>query len=200
VTYSNQLLDHLRHAHQSCRDWYADYVDEDDLHQEMAIYVAENRDQLQKWIDTNEEHRVKLALKSVARIYGTREKARALGFEYEDVAWYSPEGLVSLIPLALDSRWDGLTGEPEETGMPGAGSPANEGGTLLAMVLDVRRVIESGTWLVSDFDLESEQGVANLEWLADRLGGQYPAAPGYRREGRKSMDNNEAQHLTKEQG
>jgi hypothetical protein len=199
MTATDTVLDIIRTVHREAAGWYPGHVDPDDLYQELAIYATERRSQFEKWVEGEEPHRVTLALRSVARIYGATEKAQGQsGFEYEDVAWYSPDGLATVIPLALDDGWDGLTGESGEAGMPSAGTSAAEGGTLLAMVLDVRRVWDRDGNRHVTYDPETDEGVANLVWLAEALGGQYPSAPGYSRGRRKCISNGQALKITKE--
>lgn len=182
----------------SCADWYPEYVDPDDLRQELCVYAAENEKTLQRWADRDEMPRVHLALRGVAKQFGETAKAKALGYEFDDVAWYSPGGLVSLIPLALDGSWDGLTGTSDEQQEKRGSTAPGEGGTLLAMVMDVRRALGGSKMLPGDFDASTDRGMERLRWLSDRLGGDFPGAPGYRRQRRRAMSNDEAVRVTGE--
>lgn len=170
----------------------------DDVTQEVRLYIlGEGRPHLEKMLTAEGgEFRAMRALYGVARQFCEREKAVKSGYSFEDVAWYSPTKLVDLIPLALNTRWDGITGEGDETASFGS-TDGREGGTLLAMVADIRRALGSsgGAWKVTDFDPETEYGQFNLEWLADRLGGEWPEAPGYGR-GRRAISNAAARALT----
>lgn len=158
---------------------YQRWVTRDDLKQELVLYHLDNKRMFAKWIEEKEQFRLMRALHGAAKQYAEREKAAQSGYEYGDIAWYDPVKLELLIPLALDPTWDGLTGEEEELGMPAAKSVSNEGGTLLAMVCDVRRAIADMHFSVGFFDSSTEHGQANLEWLCMKLGGEYPEAPGY---------------------
>lgn len=174
---------------------FSRFVDRDDVEQELRIYLlGDGRRHIQKWIDDGDEFRVMRAMFGAARQFCEREKAAKSGYSFEDVAWYSPSKLATLIPLALNPGWDGLSGEGDDTAAFGS-TDGREGGTLLAMVADVRRVVGSHHFTVGSFDPETEDGLANLEWLADRLGGEFPGAPGYGR-GRRAMSNATARAIT----
>ena len=194
---TDELAKLLAQTQRETADWYTDYVDPGDTAGEQALYAVENERMLQKWIDRGEPHRVTLALRAVAKRYGETEKAHQSGYELGDVAWYSPLGLESLVPLALDPEWDGLTGEAEDSDLPHQSGPASEGGTLLAMVMDIRRVFHLHGHRHGSWDADTETGLANLEWVADKLGGDYPSAPGYSRGRREVMSNQRAQAITK---
>lgn len=170
---------------------YSRYVDREDVEQELRFYaLGDGKRALEKFTESGDEFRVQRALYGAARQYAEREKAAKSGYSFDDVAWYSPLKLADLIPLALDGGWDGLVGEGEENSAYGS-TDGKEGGTLLAMVADVRiPLYRSGVrWQPSDFDPSTDDGLKNLEWLADQLGGEFPEAPGYRRGHRKAMSN-----------
>jgi hypothetical protein len=176
---------------------YPRFVDRDDVEQELRVYaLGEGKKHLDRYVADGDEFRVQRALFGAAKQYAEREKAQKSGYSFEDVAWYSPSKLAELVPLALNPKWDGLTGQGDESAAYGS-TDGREGGTLLAMVADVRRALApTGTaWTVSDFDPETETGLRNLEWLADQLGGEYPEAPGYGR-GRRAISNAAARALT----
>ena len=176
---------------------FARFCSRDDVESEVKVYIlGEGRSPLEKMLadDTGGEFRAMRALFGVARQFCEREKAVKSGYSFEDVAWYSPAKLVDLLPLALNAGWDGITGEGDETASFGS-TDGREGGTLLAMVADIRRALGNVNWQLKDFDPETENGQFNLEWLADRLGGEWPEAPGYGR-GRRAISNAAARALT----
>lgn len=163
---------------------YAQYVDKDDLLSEIHVYMfGDGRRHIAKWSQDPEdgEYRVKRALYAVAKLYCENEKAARCGYHPDDVAWYSPGNLVDLIPLATDPEFDGHHAGDDGEGR-GKG-PANEGGNLLAMVMDVRRAVARvGT---------------DPDQVAEFLGGDYPSAPGYHRRRRRAISNAHAQVLTR---
>lgn len=148
-----------------------------DLLREMDDYLASNRRMFER-LDEDDALR---AIEDAARLYCERAKAAVCGYEYRDVAWYTPGMVLSLLPLALDPEWDGQTGESDGEG--GGSAPPSEGGTLLAMVADVRRAIRIGKLpgSVGAYDVETDTGMAYVEALVAELGGARPAAPGFER-------------------
>lgn len=157
---------------------YERWADFDDIHQEVYVYYCTHQKQLEKWRDNDDAFRLKRALYGAAKQYCEREKAAKSGYEFEDLFWYEPVMLASLMPLVLNSGWDGLSGEDADPGQPRGKTVASEGGSLLAMVCDIRRFIQPShrSW---NWDVDTELGRRNLERLSRRLGGPFPYAPGY---------------------
>jgi hypothetical protein len=174
---------------------YEGFAERDDFLQELHLYaLTGGAKHLAKWAGTDEQFRIRRALHGVVKQYGEEQKALALGYSYGDVAWYTADKLADLVPLALDAGWDGLTGEQGD-GERQVKSDGREGGTLLAMVADVRRVLGSGPHMPADYDPETEVGKGRLQALSELLGGDPPDAPGYRR---RAMSNSQAQAKTRE--
>lgn len=189
----NEITHTARHA--AAR--YAGFADADDFRQEMHLYrLTAGKKHIEKWLRDGDYYRVRKALHGVVKRYGEEQKALASGYSYSDIAWYSPEKLADLVPLALDSQWDGLTGESGDGERRGK-TDGREGGTLLAMIADVRSVLPPDV-LPGDYDPLTEAGLERLRVLSERLGGESPsdAAPGYRR---RAMSNSQAQARTREQ-
>lgn len=157
---------------------YREFVDGNDVRQELTAYYFGHRKQLDKW-RLADQFRFKRGLYGAAKQYCEREKATKTGYEFDDIAWYEPAQLAHLIPLVFNSNWDGLSGDSVDAGMPRGKSPASEGGTLLTMICDIRRVLRGKKLQAADFDPASERGVQNLQRLCEWLGGSFPAAPGY---------------------
>ena len=164
---------------------YPTWTTPNDIRQELHLYIRDGgKKHIQKAIENGDHYRVDKLLYGAAKRYAETEKAARSGYSFEDVAWYSPEKLADLVPLAVDPGWDGLTGEGDETS--GRGSvDGREGGTLLAMIADIRRFVPAGD--SRSFDPLTEAGLANLCWLAERLGGEFPESPGYGR-GRRAVN------------
>lgn len=170
---------------------YGAWVDRDDVASEVRLYYMTQGRQLRKWYDGGEHFRVYRALFGCGKQYAEREKAEQSGYRFEDLAWYSPARLADLVPLALNPGWDGLVGEQHEAGMPKQRSVDSEGGTLLAMVCDIRRVLKGKKMSASDFDPTTETGQQGLRRLCELLGGEFPKAPGYQPR-RKVLSNQQA--------
>lgn len=181
-----------RHVAKTAAKTYAEWTTQEDLLQELHTYDIANSRRIEKWLDGGETFRVFRAYFGVAKQFAEREKAAQSGYHFEDVAWYDPTRLADIVPLAMNSRWDGLTGEMGDAGQPVAKVAGSEGGTLLAMVLDVRRVLRGTKFLATDFDPSTTEGMSRLQWLCVQLGGEYPVAEGYTPSRRKAMTNNQA--------
>lgn len=162
---------------------YTDFVERGDVYQELALYVyGDGKKIADKAVeDESERHRLYLALFGVGRQFAEREKAVKSGYDYTDIAWYTPEQLEDLLPFATDKTWDGLMGEQE--GPQGRTSSPREGGTLLAMIVDLRRALAArpAAAHVVTSGQSGEVRADALKVLAQFLGGEYPAAPSYGR-------------------
>lgn len=181
-----EMLPLIRIAANNTHPRYRAYVDRDDIVQELTLYaLGPGLKRLSKMVEQGAEPYAVKALCSAGRLFCEREKAAKCGYEFEDVAWYTPDRLAGVVDVALDESWDGLTGEQEDdAGLHGRSDPA-EGNTLLAMVVDVRRalkacpeaarVLTSGG--VGSLVLEEER-LGALGVLAEWLGGERPVAPG----------------------
>lgn len=176
------VLPLIEHAADHAAPRYEQYVDPDDLRQELAAYAyGPGRSHITQHLKTGDELAARRLLHNAAKQYCEREKAHASGYQFEDIAWYSPAKLPDYLAYALDSKWDGLTGEHDG----GSRTPSGrEGGTLLAMVADVRaalRACPDAEHVVRGGDPESDVYEEALGVLAGWLGGEFPDAPGFRR-------------------
>lgn len=193
LTYEDEIVTRAGYVARVRHSTHGSFVDIDDLRSELNTYaLGVGRRRLEGWLqDEDEAHRVDRALFARATIYCETAKAEQSGYKFGDLAWYSPDNLATLVPLALDPTFDGITGENEDIGMPRAASDGGEGNNLLAMVVDIRRVLPSGAF-ASDYDPETEVGMDHLEQLSQKLGGEYPDAPGYSLPRRRIQSNAQA--------
>lgn len=182
----------INHVGRAASRRYADWVDPEDVTQELHVYALGFPDMFQKWEQAGETMRTFRTLYGVAKQYCENEKAQKSGYDFSDIAWYAPTTLADLVPLALNPLWDGLASDPTEPGMPRAKSDGSSGNSLMTMVLDVRRVLDQEKPRYGGWDIDTVHGEENLTWLADKLGGEYPDAPGYSRTRRKAQPNGAA--------
>ena len=177
---------------------FGPYVTTADVSQELWLYChSTGLKHVQKHLEDQDDYRLRKLLFGAARQYAEREKAEQCGYSFDDVAWYSPAKLADLVPIALDPTWDGQTGAPAEDIEVRAKTDGREGGTLLAMIADVRSALKRtpGWESASDFDPDTEDGYALLLRLSARLGGEFPEAPGFSR--RRAVSNSAARALTR---
>jgi len=165
---------------------YKKWTTPDDIRQHIHQYAyGGGKKHLAKWLADGEPHRVVLAFYAVARQHCEKEKAAASGYEVTDLAWYSPENVAKWLPLALDPAWDGTNDVTDETEFTSGRTPAFEGGSLLATVADVRgalRACPDAAFTVRHDSDDAEAMAEACAKLSRWLGGEYPAAPGYRSE------------------
>lgn len=155
---------------------YAGFVTFEDVQQQLQLFILSNAAQVARWYNNSGFHRVALALRGAAKRYSETEKAAACGYSFDDVAWYDPTMLEDLIPLALDERWDGTSPSSEDDGsMPRSKTDAAVGGTLLAMVMDVRRAIR--------------RVGSDPTAVAEFLGGDFPGSKSSQKTPRRVLSN-----------
>lgn len=186
-----------RRAGQKYRGW----VQQEDIVSELRVYaLGEGARRLAKWAAARESRRVYLALFGVAAQFCEAEKATRSGYHPDDVAWYSPGRVATLVPLAMDPMFDGMTKadtEMDDTIKSRGFGP--EGGNLLVQVFDVRAALKArpaARHTLTFADKDSDEYTSAVEALSEYLGGDYPDAPGYRRGRRRVMSNAAAQQET----
>lgn len=162
---------------------YRRHVDHGKILDELYDYAnGPGRKHITKWLATGQPDQMLRALFNVAKQYAERQKAKASGYHFDDIHWYSTDRIVELLPLALDDSWDGLTGEDDEPHR--GGSAGSETGGLLASVADVRaalRALPAERLTLLSFDQDSDEYGVAVSRVCDWLGGPFPAADGYRR-------------------
>lgn len=181
---------------------YDRWVDVEDVTSELWIYaLGDGAKHLARFVEDGEPRRTFLTLFGAATRFCEAEKAARSGYHPDDVAWYAPGRIAELVPLALDPMFDGMTredtGEDVQIKSSGFGP---EGGNLLVQVFDVRAALSklpaarhAFTYASSDSDEYSQA----CEQVSERLGGDYPDAPGYRRSRRLAESNVAAQQRTR---
>lgn len=190
------MADLVGAAARSTAKKYWRWVELEDVHQELWAHAyGAGRYQYAGWIEKGEAFRVGLDLVQAGREYALNEKAIKSGYRLEDVAWYEPGNVGMLIELALDEEFDGTVAG----GGGGGGKKTDpaEGGSLMAMVLDVRMALQrlGIEPQVNEFDPDSEIGRVLCVRVADALGGEFPDSPSYQRGKRHAISNARANVL-----
>jgi len=172
----------------------------EDASQEMLCWAyGDGAARIRRWLGGEPQQIARLhwALVDVGRAVGEKEKAARCGYSTDDVQWYSPSLVEGLMPLVLDETYDGIDGAGEADGKRQKRMP-NEGGDLLAYIVDIRRAIALCKDWVYETLIGSAPGAAGwdeaIQEVLNRLGGETPFVGR-----RRVMSNAAAQFATKEQ-
>lgn len=158
----------------------------EDCSQEILCWYYSDRGQqnIERWLanDPQQTSRIRYTFQDRARAYAESEKAQKLGYDVEDVQWYSPSIIEALLPLALDGTYDGQL-QPDydrQSGKSGGRTKKDpaEGGDVMAMVVDVRRALSALPVWVELAVWTNEPGSAlhdsAVEAVVQYLGGPRP--------------------------
>jgi DNA-directed RNA polymerase specialized sigma24 family protein len=196
-------------------------VERDDIVQELWLWMASNPDKLERWADDGKrgEKFLATALRRRGRAFGVVEKAGIVGYDLDDLYWYSTGQLRELIPLAFDrGMWAESGVAPEEAGGSRQSRPS-EGNNKLAILCDVRSSLEAGSeadklllWTHFGLGMDEDEHAMTLGITLEnlrtrvhravvrvqkRLGGPRPEGP-YQGT-RRAMSNAQAQAITRNQ-
>lgn len=171
----------VRKAARSTFRRYAQYgVALEDITQEINAWLwGDGKSKVEKWLGLEPQRTTRIfrSMLDVAKSYAEHEKSLAIGYEEDDVYWYTPGVVEILLPYATKTDWNG---EPEQSETSGrSGKPLHERGDFLAMVMDVRRALHAG------------YSPSDVHGITDFLGGQRPTIGA-----RKAISNAQAQALT----
>lgn len=158
-------------------------VDPDDMSQEIAVWLyGKGEPKVRKWLanEPQQTTRIYRTMLDVGQRLAEREKAERVGYQVDDVWWYSPSTIEGLMPLVLDPTF---TQQNEHVG------------ELITMVIDIRRVMKPDDfeWF-TDNDSDHADHSERVRALIDRLGGQRPFIGR-----RKVLSNSQANAITAEQ-
>lgn len=131
---------------------FAGYVEYKDLVQELHVYVLQ-RPKLEEDLDASyqvsKDETKWVARKIMARFrrhiekYSRKEKAVAVGYSTGDEFFYDTAKVAELLPVALQFETKGIVlVDKVDDGQPRRSPAPNEGGNLLAMVIDIRSALE----------------------------------------------------------
>ena len=146
-----QIIEHCAIAARRVYRRYANpnhglIIDADDLRQELWIWSQRKRRKIDEWLDPEQDPRdarrnsfalQKTLMRQAEKICRTR-KAKRLGFETRDEAFYSRLMVEKLLPLIWAITDD--IGQAHEEG-PKPPSNPSEGGNHIVSLFDVQRVL-----------------------------------------------------------
>lgn len=118
-----------------------------DIHEWM--YTPRHQGKIKRWLahEPQQTSRIFWSFVSAAQKPAEKRKAEMHGYEVDDIEWYTPALVTSLLPLALDPDYDGQAAADRERKVDinekaAKRSPNHaETGNTLAQVVDVRRAI-----------------------------------------------------------
>lgn len=151
----------------------------DDLHQEIIVYILTHPNlvtELNESYATQDPEMVKWAARKImarmrrhAERYARKEKSASLGYRPEDEYFYDMHKIATLIPSVInfDHTATIIIERGVDDGQPKGQSAPSEGGNLMAMIIDVKRIYDKLT--VEDQQLLEQYYVLemSLQQVAD---------------------------------
>ena len=113
-------------------------IDIEDIRQSLYQWFVEHTNKLDTWEAIGEKDAKKLiyrSLRNQALDYCNHWKAKSGGYETSDLFFYEADMVEALLPPVLRGEW-GVT-HKLNLGRPGRPSAPNEGGNLMAMMIEV---------------------------------------------------------------
>lgn len=112
-------------------------------------YTPRHRSKIERWLASSPQQtsRIYWSFVSAAQKHAERRKAEMHGYDVDDIEWYTPQLVASLLPLALDPHYDGMATPDRERQVDLNENAARrtpnhaETGNTLAQVMDIRRAI-----------------------------------------------------------
>lgn len=128
------------------RSRYRDFVEFEDVQQELYIWYLKNHRKVTKWEQEyhpkSVQRLVAKSLRNAGEKYCRKEKAAQTGYEPDDEFFYTIPMVADMLQLYFDPDWREPKGV-EMTDKTSSGKPAQEGWNLQAMVADVGRAYEA---------------------------------------------------------
>lgn len=126
------------------------WVDKDDVKQELYLWALNRQDQYFDQLNEenkerreHNERRFAFQMRRAAERYARKEKARKVGYQTTDEAFYDTATIAQLMPHILASVIEGTVLEQAQElindGQPRKQSTPAEGGNLLAILIDIKR-------------------------------------------------------------
>lgn len=153
---------------------FGEWVDKDDLLQEAAVWwYGPAQKYLPEYLTEDENHvRLRRSIWRFVARFAEREKAHAIGYEPIDQVHYHPQEIIAVLPVALDP--DGIPSAGGVSDGPRAKTDPAEGGNSLAVLVDVRRALNTLTEddihflsLVDDLHQDWDRIATHTATLAD---------------------------------
>jgi RNA polymerase sigma factor (sigma-70 family) len=128
------------------------YVDTNDLIQEIHVYILTHpklaEELLEAYVEGREQtrwtaRRIMARMRRYAERFARKEKAEKLGYKTGDEFFYDQAMIAELMPAAINFETTAeLIVEHVDDGQPKRPSAPSEGGNLIAMIVDIRRIYD----------------------------------------------------------
>jgi DNA-directed RNA polymerase specialized sigma24 family protein len=118
-------------------------IEYDDIRQSLYQWFVEHPNKLDTWEAIGEKDAKNLlyrSLRNQALDYCQHWKAKSGGYEASDLFYYEADMVEAILPAVLRGEFG--TGSKVDLGRPGTPSAPNEGGNLMAMMIE----IDYGFW------------------------------------------------------
>lgn len=125
---------------------YNDYVDKDDVAQELWMWLITRAGRVKEWeadetINAKGLHAlVARSMNNAAYDYCLREKLAKTGVEFDDLFWYTPDFIKTMLPGALMDDWKKIRDLAADR--MAAYKDASETGDWMAYVADLKKAFE----------------------------------------------------------
>lgn len=120
-----------------------DVIDIEDIRQSLYQWFVEHPNKLNDWEaigDKDAKNLLYRSLRNQALDYCQHWKAKSGGYETSDLFYYEADMVEALLPAVLRGEYG--AGSKVDLGRPGTPSAPNEGGNLMAMMIE----IDYGFW------------------------------------------------------
>lgn len=152
-------------------------VEADDVRQQLWLWFYEHPRKVELWHTLDKKDSTKLVAKSLrnaAKDYCQKEKARAIGYNVEDLYYYDKELLERLLPSVISG--DRTAPSLNDLGYTNNKKVASEGNNWFAMVSDIEKAINKLPDEQADIIFKRYGEDATVESLAKHLGVSVDAA------------------------
>lgn len=131
------------HGHASRLHRRFPMVERDDILQEMYVWWCQHPRKAARYLDDTEygEKKLSRALRNAGLAYCHKEKARRVGYEVDDLFFYSLGLLRELLPAVYDEDAWSRMGRTTLDGLPRGKSDPAEGNNALAALCDVSQAL-----------------------------------------------------------
>jgi hypothetical protein len=124
---------------------YNGYVELVDIEQELWLWLNSHVENVLEWKEQHEtrivDSLIAKSFSNAAYDYCLREKLARTGVEYDDIFWYTPEFIKTMLPGALLDDWKRIK-DLAEASISKSFKSKSEGNDWVAYVADIKKAYE----------------------------------------------------------